>query len=153
MAVFPGPPAAGDEAHNDAFVKNFMVKTCVDGLFQLGCDFNLWIFEDDLIVEEKGDYATEMLPTLDRYINAWCEAIHTVAGYQYTPVAGVRIGEELANFTFDVACILVREDGRREEFSGNGMARLVYDGCHWSIGGICFPGFALELPPAPATAP
>jgi|GEM_PF-5484215 hypothetical protein len=69
MAVFPGPPAAGDEAHNDAFVKNFMVKTCVDGPFQLGCDFNPWIFEDDLIVEEKGDYATEMLPTLDRYIN------------------------------------------------------------------------------------
>ncbi|MCX8211476.1 MAG: hypothetical protein OTI34_10540 [Lewinella sp.] len=33
---------------------NFMVETCVDGLFQLGCDFNLWIFEDDLIVEEKG---------------------------------------------------------------------------------------------------
>ncbi len=61
---------------------NFMVETCVDGPFQLGCDFNLWIFEDDLIVEEKGDYATEMLPTLDRYINAWCGAIHTVAEYQ-----------------------------------------------------------------------
>ncbi|MFT6720677.1 MAG: hypothetical protein ACJA0J_001473, partial [Bdellovibrionota bacterium] len=45
------------------------------------------------------------------------------------------------------------EDGRREEFSGNGKARLVYDGCHWSIGRICFPGFALELPPAPATVP
>jgi hypothetical protein len=123
---------------------NFMVKSCVDGLFRLNGDFDPWIFEDKLIVREEGDYATVVLPALRRYIASWRDAIRTVAAYEYMPVAGVRISEDLAGFTFHVASILVREDGRRDEFSGRGTARLVYDGEHWSIRTIDFPGF--EMP-------
>jgi hypothetical protein len=126
---------------------NFMVKTCVDGLFQLDYDFNPWIFEDGLIVREEDDYLTEVLPVLHRYITAWRDAIRTVVAYQYTLVAGVRVGEALADFTFNVAGTLVREDGRHDEISGSGTARLVYDGCHWSIRSINFPSFKMPTIP------
>lgn len=81
---------------------------------------------------------------LARYVTAWREAIRTVAEYRYNPVTGIRIDEELAEFTFDLAYALVRKDSRREEFSGRGLARLVYDGTYWGIRDIRSPGF--EMP-------
>lgn len=123
---------------------NFTVTTCLEDLFRLDSQSNPWTFEDQLITKEEGDGPTEVQPALTRYITAWREAIDSVTEYRYTPVAGVRVGENLGDFTFNIAYTVIREDGRMEEFNGAGAARLVYDGCYWSIRNICFPSF--EMP-------
>jgi hypothetical protein len=126
---------------------NFTLNTCLDALFRLDWDFRPSTFESDLLVKIKDDFHSQLWPAGHRYVSAWRDAIRTVEAYKYTPVAGVRIDEELADFTFEVAYTLVRENGSRDEFNGNGTARLVYDGCYWSIRSIKFPGFEMpELP-------
>jgi len=126
---------------------DFMVRTCLEDLFRLESDLNPWTFEDDLITKEEGDGPTQIIPSLYRYITAWRAAAVSVADYRYKPLTGIRIGENLADFTFDISYTIIRENGTHDAFSGPGTAKLVYDGSYWSIRNISFPGFKMpELP-------